>query len=352
MRRSPLRRATALVSLLVVAMVLAGCSLREPPPAPKSTEDPSVDWLSITSTKQGGTVVDEVSYRSGDLEIRGQVCRPADDERHPVIIWNHGGVSGIDDRGDPGGVCVQGAKFGYVFAESSYRGEDGSDGEVEVCLGEVDDVLAMIDIVRAQPYADRNRVAMIGVSHGGCITTRAVERGAPVDLAVDIAGPTDWAEGWKFATKEAKRSSATDVDRAIYTDLAEKIELAAGGTPRQEPDSYRSRSPVEDVSNLKSSDQPFLIVHGTDDSIVPLAQSCELARRMGGFRGYLIGGSGESTTPDGCGGITWTKGPPPSEFPGDRYLLVYDGVNHLLVGTNAQRLTADYLAFIALKLPD
>ncbi len=51
----------------------------------------------------------------------------------------------------------------------------------------------------AEPYADPKHAYMSGLSHGGCITTRAVQRGAPVQLAIDMFGPADWAidyEGW------------------------------------------------------------------------------------------------------------------------------------------------------------
>ena len=109
-----------------------------------------------------------------------------------MLISNHGGFAGLPDWDDPKGFCALAAKAGWVMAESSYRGEDGSDGEIEVCLGEVDDVLAMLEVVRSQSYADPDRIAMLGVSHGGCVTSRAVERGADVDVAAEIAGPADW----------------------------------------------------------------------------------------------------------------------------------------------------------------
>ena len=62
---------------------------------------------------------------------------------------------------------------------SEYRGEGGSEGRKEVCLGEVDDVLQMLAIADVQPYVKPDRVLMWGGSHGGCVTLRAIERGAP-----------------------------------------------------------------------------------------------------------------------------------------------------------------------------
>jgi hypothetical protein len=96
-------------------------------------------------------------------------------------------------------------------------------------------------------------------------------------------------------------------------------------------------------------------MHGSADPVVRMAQSCDLARRIGGFRARRVNARGVVTTeaPAGCSGIRWersTGGAP--TFAGDRYLLVYDGVNHALGGANAVTLVNDYLAFIRARIAD
>ncbi|HET8647505.1 MAG TPA: prolyl oligopeptidase family serine peptidase, partial [Vicinamibacteria bacterium] len=172
---------------LTLALVLALSSCADPnDPSPS----PGATWLTTATTFEDNLVrIERVTYRSsGGLRIEGQVCRSTVLGRRPVLVVNHGGFEGLGGEWN-GGLCKTIAQAGYVVIESSYRGEDGSEGRVEFCLGEVDDVLAMLDVALQQPYADRRRVVMWGGSHGGCVTTRAFQRGAPVHAAVDVFGP-------------------------------------------------------------------------------------------------------------------------------------------------------------------
>src|SRR5687768_5028614 len=115
-----------------------------------------LSWESVETLSDDGAVITErVSYRSGPLRIEGQVCRPSGGERRPVLVFNHGGWMGLFSGLGDGGFCDRTARtFGWAVIESSYRGEDESDGEIEICLGEVDDVLAMMEVGLAQPWAD------------------------------------------------------------------------------------------------------------------------------------------------------------------------------------------------------
>ena len=336
--------------MLATALALSGCFSG---PSKRSAPEPA--WLSAeTTTKSPGVIIEKVTYKSGDLMILGQVCRPPGAGPHPVIMWNHGGFAGIPDWNRKNGICAVAARAGWVLAESSYRGEDGSGGRIEVCLGEVDDVLAMLDVVRAQSYADSQRIAMIGLSHGGCITSRAVERNADIDLAVDIAGPTDWNSLVPALKRSASNESTRPGLRGMHRTLVSKVENAVGGTAEQYPERYAARSP--DAEKIAQWDKPFLILHGSDDTIVPLQQSCAFADEIGDFKAYRLDAAGgvERKAPAGCEALTWNGPPTPvGTFNADRYLLSYDGVDHFLVGNNGRfRMRSDYLEFLEAKLPD
>lgn len=343
------RRATAWISVLLL-LTMTGCSLGE---GGKPTKAPGAppEWVSVETTREtADIVIEKVSYMSGKLKIIGQICRPKDARRHPVLISNHGGFGGLPDWNDAEGFCAQTARSGWVLAESSYRGEDGSDGHIEVCLGEVDDVLALVDIVGKQSYADPNRMAMMGISHGGCITSRAVEKGVDVELVVVVAGPSNWANLWRELHQ--RRSVSKTGPGTVYDGLLTTIEGSLGGTPTQHPEQYASRSP--DSMRIARWDKPFLILHGGADSIVPLKQSCELARMVGDFRSYRFDASGDvlNKAPDGCEELVWNDPPSPTRtFNAERYLLAYDGVGHFLHGSGLGRMTTDLLRFLEAKLP-
>ncbi|MGI9085528.1 MAG: alpha/beta hydrolase family protein [Aeromicrobium sp.] len=342
----------ALSCLLALVLIVSGCSWMGDQDKPSAA--PPKDWATVkTTSDDAGILIQKVTYRSGDLTIDGQVCRPTGRGPHPVLIWNHGGFAGLDDWNNPGGFCAVAARSGWVLAESSYRGEDGSDGEIEICLGEVDDSLSLLETVLDQSYADADRVAMVGVSHGGCITTRAVQQGAPVQLAVDVAGPSDWAELWTFMNRAKARPSTPANVKSVYSSLLETVETAIGGTPAEHPERYAERSPIHKAGSIAQDSKAFLIVHGGADVVVPIQQSCDLATRIGDVRAYRFDRSGAvaSQPVAGCEDLPW-RGPPTPvpAFVGDRYLLVYDGVDHLLVGKNSPRVRADFLEFMAAKL--
>jgi pimeloyl-ACP methyl ester carboxylesterase len=349
--RTERKRIAAWWWLLVAVLAMSGCT-DGPSTRPKTPIGP--DWVSVKTTLDlRDLVMERVTYQSGGLTIFGQVCRPGDPGPHPVIIFNHGGFGGLPDWEDPNGFCGQAAKLGWAVAESSYRGEDGSGGDVEACLGEVDDVMAMLDVMRTQTYADPDRVAMFGVSHGGCVTTKAVERGADVDAAIDVAGPANWGPLMKDVDRAAKAPTTNPRLKQIYQSILKVVHQAVGGAPDQFPERYAERSP--DPEKIAQWDKPLLIMHGGADTIVPVQQSCRLVSKTGDFRAHRFDpqGGDVAQAPPGCEGITWSDSPGDAvDFEGDRYLLVYDQVDHFLVDNNGlTRMMKDLFRFLEAKLP-
>jgi hypothetical protein len=75
------------------------------------------------------TTTTRISYRSGNLAIRGFIVEPKAPGPHPVIIFNHGGVM------QWGRIILPEimefnrlAERGYIVLASAYRGEGGSEG--------------------------------------------------------------------------------------------------------------------------------------------------------------------------------------------------------------------------------
>jgi hypothetical protein len=170
-------------------------------------------------------------------KIYALICAPTKSGSYPVVIYNHGGTDGTNGGNlngvvtstgwtqqptngpDSLGQCVDWAKRGWVFATTTYRGENvniasmspqftantwTSDGNVEFCMGEVTDVMALTDLLvnhaaaitvgptgQTSPLNANGKLFMVGYSHGGCITNRAVEQGAPVNAFTVTEGFSD-----------------------------------------------------------------------------------------------------------------------------------------------------------------
>ena len=331
-------------------VLLAACGGSSAKPSVDAAPDAALPlvWDSITVTMMDTQViVESVAYTStGGLEVNGRVCRPNDGSRHSVIALDHGGFAGI---GDDGGLCVALAQQSHVVLEASYRGEDMSAGGVEVCLGEVDDVLRMVAIALAQPYADPAHVGVHGSSHGGCITLRALERGLPVKVASEGFGITDMAADYAYWQSELAAAPG-NMYATVEQSLIDQLNASAGGSPTAVPDAYTARSPAAFASALPTI--PLMIGHGTADPLVSLAQSCSFAATVGGFTAYHLDSSQSviSTAPAGCDGLTWSPGPLPTAYPPGRYLLVYDGVGHEFTSQGGQAMALQLLEFVASNL--
>jgi len=303
-------------------------------------------WESATTTTDDGSIlIQKVSYRSGGLRIYGQVCRPAGTGPFPLIVSNHGGATGLPSWN--GGACADAARDGYVQIESSFRGQDGSGGQVELCLGEVDDVLRMIEIALEMPEVDRNRVVMWGSSLGGCITARALERGAPVKAAASVAGISNMKTAYDYWRAQLAAGAGSV---AQYQILIAAANMVIGGPPEDFPDDYQRRSPINFTNQLPGS-TPLLLAHGVDDQIAPPKQSCELAQRLG-VQGHHFDAQHQlvATTPLGCEGLWTTSAAPIGTWSGARYLLVYDGVAGVAEGAAATAMDVDVESFLSAKL--
>lgn len=304
-------------------------------------------WESaVTTTDDGSIVIQKVSYRSMGMRIFGQVCRPAGAGPYPLIVSNHGGVAGL--AGWNGGACADAARSGYIQIESSFRGQDGSDGYVELCAGEVDDALHMLEIALAMPQVDKTRVVMWGTSLGGCITARALQQGAPVKAAASLFGITNMRAEYEFWRAQIAAGAGPVAQYQMLVDVAD---AGIGGPPDDYPEEYQRRSPIEHTSELPAG-VPFLMAHGVADPIVPPRQSCELAQRLT-VAGHHYDEQHQllATVPAGCETMWTTSTTPISSWSGSRYLLVYDGAHTLTTGTSSlASMDSDVKSFLTAQL--
>jgi pimeloyl-ACP methyl ester carboxylesterase len=317
-------------------------------------------WLSDTllTVTDAGVRIEQVSYLSEGLRINGEVCRPSDSLRHAVVMSNHGGFQGIGGYGD--GVCQGLAAAGYIVAESSYRGEDGSQGRIEVCLGEVTDVRNMMAVLKTQPYVDPNRFAAIGGSHGGCITLRLALQEPTLKAAVDYFGPSDFASLYAFWQNEVAQgepppcpAGSASTCAVVHNSLIGILNTATGGSPSQVPAQYAARSPANQLGPLAV---PLMMLHGTEDYFVDINQACEKRAALTAagkapaawFYDLNLNIQNPSNV---CGGGYRTTAPPTSGAPGawtqdSIYFLVFLGQGHGFTGNANTYATGAALYFL------
>jgi len=222
-----------------------------------SADLPAPGFTVLDSSRQDGILELDVAYRSGDLTVRGFLYLPPGEGRHPAVVFNHGGVSGVSP--DVRRRSRDLAQVGYVVLAPAYRGEGGSEGRVEVAAGEVDDVLAGAALLADHPRVDPERMAIAGSSHGALISVLAAAR-EPSRFAcvVEACGVMDVVSWYRYLVEND-------------FDVSDSLSVAVyGHGPEDEPEAFARRRAVTVAADLAV---PVLLQQGGADRIVPPEQA-------------------------------------------------------------------------------
>ena len=160
-------------------------------------------------------------YPSGKFKIEAYVYKPEGTGPFPVVIYNHGSPGGHEREERPfvyvgemlthrGYVVIVPERRGYGKADGptfgEAIGEDRGPRFVARVQEETDDVLAVVEFLKALPYADTKRVAVMGWSIGGIVSVLAASRSSAFRVVVDQAGGAltwDQSHAMQQALKEA-----------------------------------------------------------------------------------------------------------------------------------------------------
>jgi dipeptidyl aminopeptidase/acylaminoacyl peptidase len=207
-------------------------------------------------------------YKAGDgLALDGLLILPPgktrEDGPFPLITLPHGGP--YDRNADrfmlnwyPSGQWL--AHAGHAVFLPNPRGGQGHGQEFAACvagrvgLEEWSDLETGIDLLVAEGVADPERLGIAGWSHGGFVAAWAVGQTGRFKAALMGAGICDW--GMLAGTGELG-----------------PFEAALGGSVGWEgkgPHRHDQLSPISYASKIET---PVLIVHGAEDTNVPLSQA-------------------------------------------------------------------------------
>ncbi|MEW4487688.1 alpha/beta hydrolase [Thalassoglobus sp. JC818] len=199
-------------------------------------------------------------------------------DKLPLIVFIHGGAWRAGDKaGGRGQVQAAVASGEFVGASINYRLSGHA-----IWPEQIKDCQAAIRWLRgnAKKYGiDPERIGVIGSSAGGHLVamlgTSGDDANYPdpigehtsesnrVSAVVDLYGPTNFL-------------TMNDFPGRMDHDAPNSPESLLIGAPIQEnPDKVRAASPLKYISK---DDPPFLIIHGTDDPLVPMDQSVQLDR--------------------------------------------------------------------------
>jgi dipeptidyl aminopeptidase/acylaminoacyl peptidase len=188
----------------------------------------------------------------------------------PLIVFPHGGPTGHTAPGLEMRIQYFTSR-GYAYFAINYTGSSGHGKAYrEALFGEWgivdrDDVVEAIDYLASSGRVDRSRVGIEGGSAGGynvlCSLTWHPDKFAG---GICYCGVSD-IQGLDEETHKME---------SHYVELLLKL---GGKTKAEREELFRARSPLFHAENIRA---PLLLVHGDGDTVVPIAQSKEIKRKI------------------------------------------------------------------------
>jgi pimeloyl-ACP methyl ester carboxylesterase len=170
-----------------------------------------------------------------------------------------------DDKGYPG-LALDFAARSWAAVWADMRAVRESEGFFSI-EGWVRDAEAVIAAACSLEVAAEVPLTLVGSSAGGAVSAEAVRRGAPVDALVLLAAPASWVSfapdphlGLKRITEEAGMRVAPEV---LEDPVAWALEFEG----------------VTTESSIREVRIPTLILHGTEDDVVPVDHAQRIADR-------------------------------------------------------------------------
>ncbi|MBL4618340.1 MAG: S9 family peptidase [Robiginitomaculum sp.] len=215
-----------------------------------------------------------IKYKSaGDHIIHAVLTQPPgySGGKLPLVVLPHGGPASYDSVGWDY-MAQYLANEGYLVFQPNYRGSSGSGQNFEIAgHGKWNtDVLADVNngvqaLVRSG-YADADNICIVGASYGGYLALAAITFTPEIyKCAVAIAPLTDAPEFLRYQQQTYGKNSQS----ATYWQKA-----MAGSDGKT---TLENISPALHVKNVSA---PVLLIHGKDDTVVPIAQSRIMNRAL------------------------------------------------------------------------
>lgn len=214
-------------------------------------------------------------WRSQDglFEIEGLLTYPAGYEqgrKYPLVLNVHGGPAGVFSQtftGNPGIYDIQTfAHEGYAMLRPNPRGSTGYGKEFRFAnvrdwgFGDMDDLMAGVDLAIGMGVAHPDSLLLMGWSYGGYMTSFAVTR----------------THRFKAASMGAGLPNL--VSMTTTTDIGEYLVAHMGGKEIWEDyEGYERHSAIYRIANVTT---PTQVIHGERDLRVPFTQGQEFYRAL------------------------------------------------------------------------
>lgn len=248
--------------------------MKEPPLKDEDllTSPPQSNTIPLRTAAKGGRMKRDISFKADGLNIAGQIYFPEDsDTPYPAVILCHGVPSGIIDPTDGGYPLLAQtiSAEGFAALIFSFRGCGASEGNFDI-IGWTHDLKAAIDYLSAIPEIDKNRISLAGFSAGAAVSVYVAAQDKRAAAVAACACPAEFT-----AISGPQPKYTIDHYRQIGIirdpDFPPSLEDWING--------FREINALQSVSAI--SPRPLLLIHGTNDNVVPASDSEKLYEKAG-----------------------------------------------------------------------
>jgi len=161
----------------------------------------------------------QVSFRSGELRLEGLLANPGGDAPAAVVCHPHPMYGGSMYNNVVDAILAAMWQAGYATLRFNFRGVGASEGEHDGGPGEVDDAVAAMTYLLAQPGVRKEGAVMAGYSFGAMVAVSAGYERAEIARIVAVALPLAMAEA-RIPDGASKPILMVSGDRDSYSPVA------------------------------------------------------------------------------------------------------------------------------------
>lgn len=196
--------------------------------------------------------------------LRGSLHVPDGEGPHAAVLVCHGFTG---NRMESGFLFVGLSRAleaaGLASLRFDYCGSGESDGEFREMTASTEraDTLAALDFLKSLPEIDAGRVGLMGLSFGGFMTA------CTLGSRDDVKAAALWSAAGTMSGRRKEK-----LDKAARKQLAQRGWLNQAGLQLGEAffDDLQTHRPYDEIARYAG---PVLVIHGTADGSVPLAEA-------------------------------------------------------------------------------
>jgi dipeptidyl aminopeptidase/acylaminoacyl peptidase len=200
------------------------------------------------------------------LELTGWLFHPVTPGPHPAVLWFHGGPE-AQERPGHGPLFQSLVDRGIAVFAPNVRGSSGfgrtfvnaDNGPLR--YNAIADVESCVRFLVGAGVAEASRIGIMGRSYGGYLTLAALTTYPGLfAVGIDVCGMSNFATFYQHTEPWIAAAAVSKY-----------------GDPAADADLLRDLSPMTHIDRLRS---PLMIVHGENDSNVPVIEAEQLAAAL------------------------------------------------------------------------